>query len=396
MKKIKIINYFIKDLKDKEEPFNTFTNWDDIQHRFITQEGIAEQITPNKTKYTICSSSTEEDFNDSNINILSTYLIQNKFGYKIRSGVSLNPTDLLTFYSDSNTKIITKPRITPTVNVVSGLIGKNKSKYIKVNHGANKYDFEEELLHPYIKAPDLKSLSKISKCERVALFPFDFEKNHKAKEKTLLNQKELLQSYPLVSNFYNLYKDQMATYTQRTDGRLVGKDFYSPIRVGKYSFNKKHIILRDNTKWIVSLVNEEVNTNYGVKKYPFFEGHVRSISERVDYNDTKKIIGTISDDNELYYVSGILSTDIVRDYILSSNSVRGFHLDKMPFYLPHYDANNCLHLKIANCVNDVFNGKTNLSLDIYNTLNELYKELIEVDFNKTLKPYTRKITRELD
>lgn len=355
MKEIKIKK--VK-MKNKKDFFNNENDWKSVKESFYFEEDNYKQITPNKTKYTKLNNNLED------------YLSNGEFnGYRIRSGVTFSPIDIVQFKK---------------INLEEPSIDYNnrKNKYYLTNITNNKNSndkFELELMRPFLKAPDLKHLSDV-KSNIACIFPYD-------KENEIIPKYELSQNFYNIYNFFERYKEDLDFVTKREDGRLVQKEDYGITRVGPYTFKNKHVLLRDNSKWTVTLVKDFVENDFGLKKYPLFDSHIKYISERCDYENNNKIIGYIEDDLELFYVAAILATDIVKDYMLLTNSGRGYSFVNLPFYIPHFSNKEESHLNIANYLKENFNTSFINTDEFRINLNNLYKELIENLTGRKIEEY---------
>lgn len=118
--------------------------------------------------------------------------------------------------------------------------------------------------------------------------------------------------------------------------KIIGKsdaEFYALARVGAYSYQKHYVALRDNSRWAAAVVTE-IETSWGGKKRPVFQNHAISICE-----DSR---GNYIGFDEAHYICGILNTNIVSQFMMTSSDSRSFPINPR-IKIPKYDANNAKH-----------------------------------------------------
>lgn len=347
------------ELKEKNTlDINKKIKWEEVEDLFIFSEDVYEQITINKTKYTKTNNNLKEYLSEVPM-----------FGYKIRSGVTFAPMEIMQFEKDNKDEECLIYNYRKNLNFIKNL----------KNQKSKNLEFEESLFRPFVKAPILKNLQSLSNIEVGCIFPYLNEE--------IIKENILKDNYFQTWKFLNNYQIELSKINQREDGRLSQKEFFGVTRVGPYTHKNKHVLLRDNSKWVVTLCNKEISNVFGSDKYPLFDSHVKYISEICRYENHKKIIGYIESDEELYYVAGILSTDVVKDYMLLTNSGRGYSFDNLPFYLPYFDKDNQYHKNISNIISKNFDSDFVNTLEFKKILNNAYKELIENITGKKLSDY---------
>lgn len=117
-----------------------------------------------------------------------------------------------------------------------------------------------------------------------------------------------------------------------------GEEFYALSKIGPYTFGKYIVAARDNSKFCATVIEPKI-TPWGERKQSICVKHTMIISRTCSGRYIKK--------DEAYYISGILNSDIVIQYMQNTFKSNGYSLKKSHFYLPEYDENNILHKKIS-------------------------------------------------
>ena len=127
------------------------------------------------------------------------------------------------------------------------------------------------------------------------------------------------------------------------------------------------VAFRDNTTMSACVITP-VEMPWGGKKMPVCAKHAPFIS----MTKSKRKIGI----KEAFYISGVLNTPIVKEYISLSNDNRSFSID-LTIKLPEYDEKDKNFLKISNLskkAHKISPTKNNLST----ILNEIEKYYLKI------------------
>lgn len=110
----------------------------------------------------------------------------------------------------------------------------------------------------------------------------------------------------------------------------IGTEFYALSKIGDYTFVDCLVAFRDNTKMCATVITPQ-KTPWGEEKMPVCAKHAPYISMTKD--------GRPITLDEAYYISGILNTEIIREYIFASNDSRSVSID-LPIKIPEFNARN--------------------------------------------------------
>ena len=150
-----------------------------------------------------------------------------------------------------------------------------------------------------------------------------------------------------------------------------GNEFYSLSKIGPYTFSKYMVAARDNTKFCASVIKDSI-TPWGERKQSICVKHTIIISR------TKK--GRFITENEAHYISGILNSDVIVEYIQSTFKSNGYSLKKAHFCLPEYDEANSNHKKIYKLAKKASQSKSVQEIKkIQTEISDLYLEICAND-----------------
>ena len=242
--------------------------------------------------------------------------------YTGRQGIEFYPQELLIFTANK-----TLPSTKTCLSLKN--IQVNKSKY----HVPPHYELlEKDFLNPLVKGIHIKPFH-VDISDEIVPFPYD-----KKDMRLPMPFSELSIYAPQLAKFYQKHKTLISSQTTYNQ-RIIGKqgEFYALARVGTYSFADIFVVFRDNTQWASAVVTA-IDTTWGGKRRPLFQKHAVAISQRDD--------GTYITLDEAHFICGILNTRIVGEYMKKSSDSRSYPI-RPRVWLPLYDANNPLHLKIS-------------------------------------------------
>ena len=145
---------------------------------------------------------------------------------------------------------------------------------------------------------------------------------------------------PLLYDYYQKSREVLEGQTQYSD-RIRGPEpgeFYGLARTGPYSFANIYVAFRDNTRWCAAVI-KDIEMPWGERRRFLFQNHAVSICEKGDD-------GVFIDEDEAYFVCGILNAPIVSKFISASSDERSFKI-RPPVFVPRYDARIASHRQIA-------------------------------------------------
>ncbi len=140
-----------------------------------------------------------------------------------------------------------------------------------------KIKLEHEIVYPYIKTTHVNN-GYIRSTELFALFPYPFG------EKTPYSLEIIKERYPYFYDYFMSREVQKSIATASSYNKRIqnNKDLDIGIfRVGEYTYNDIFVITRDNSKPDFSII-EYLNTPWGEKKMPLFDGHINFVSRDLD------------------------------------------------------------------------------------------------------------------
>jgi methylase of polypeptide subunit release factors len=221
-------------------------------------------------------------------------------------------------------------------------------KRIKVS--SIKILLEKSLIYPFVTAPMIQK-DKLNWINDYVIVPY------KEKTKIELTEDELKVLAPRVYR-YLLDNYKFLTLGSKYNQRVQNtKQFYGIIRVGNYSFSNHKLAIRDNTKFICSLI-KNIETHWKETKVTFLDGHISYISEAT--KGTNQFISL----DEAYYIKAILDLKEVKKYVENSSDSRSIGT-KFSVKLEKYDPKNVKHRKISELSKTSYQDKENQVLKAY-------------------------------
>ena len=239
-----------------------------------------------------------------------------------REGIEFYPQELMVF---TVADVETPKGLTALTNIQN-----KKSKY---RVPSRTVLLETKYLHPMIKGKDITPFHV--ECSNYVV-PFPYEKEN---PQIPIALKRLSGIAPNLAKYYQSNKKLLVGQTGYND-RIIGKkeaEFYALARVGAYSYAPHYVTFRDNTKWAAAVVSE-FDTGWGGEKRPVFQNHAVSICENGD--------GGFITLDEAHYICGIMNTEIVAKYMMTSSDSRSFPI-RPRVKIPKYDVANIVHKRIS-------------------------------------------------
>lgn len=239
----------------------------------------------------------------------------------------------------------------------------SRSKYIVDDAPRNGWDLPTDFIYPIVTGPSLSPF-KANIENEFCIVPYKEEQTDNPVDMTtLLSTNEELFYYLL--NHKNLIDSQ----SEKSKAMHRGEEFYALSKIGPYTFAKYIVAARDNTKFCAAVIRKK-DTPWGEKKQSICVKHTIIIGRTIE--------GRYIEENEAYYISGILNSDIVVEYIQNSFKSNGYSLKKAHIYLPEYDKNNGLHIKISELAKEASHLEDNSKIkDIQKEISNLYLDICE-------------------
>ncbi len=318
----------------KDELINCCENFEDAKKYLVFSKNKAIQLSDETTA--LSYDSEEYDFSK----------IIGKTDYLYRTGVEFTPQQLYMLKGIGASKI------------KDNFLFENKNfslvKYKIDDMPKSGWEFSTKYIYPIITGPHIEPF-KYDTHDEFCILPYD--KNNTS---VPIPTTEFINYSKNVFMYLTNHKKLIDSQSEKSKLMHRGNEFYSLSKIGPYTFADYIVAARDNSKFCASVINKTV-TPWGEIKNTICVKHTIIISQRKD----KKFI----DEDEAYYICGILNSDIVKKYIEGSFKSNGFSLNKSNIYLPKYNKDNSLHVKIC-----TLSKKASLeSVDIDNIRKELSK-----------------------
>lgn len=207
-----------------------------------------------------------------------------------------------------------------------------RSKYIVNDMPKNGWDLPTEYIYPIVTGPSLTPFKCASKNE-YCILPYSSSKTDSP-----ITISEMMKSNVALFEYLLIHQSLIESQSEKSKLMHRGNEFYSLSKIGPYTFSKYIVAIRDNTKFCATVI-EPTTTSWGEKKQSICVKHTTIIG--------RTNIGRYIQKNEAYYISGILNSDIVIQYMQNTFKSNGYSLKKSHFYLPEYDKTNLLHKEIC-------------------------------------------------
>lgn len=301
-----------RDKKVKDKVLNSYNDFEKVKPLLIINEGKAAQMSKTSTAFSYIS-----PFYDYKKIIGQT-------SYQYRTGVEFTPQELYMLIGIGPSK---KPGYFRFGNKKFQL-----SKYIIDDAPANGWELPTTYIYPIVTSTNLNHFT-YNYCDEYCILPYEQTDLKKpiSTSNMILNQRDLF-------NYLVSHKELIDQQSEKSKQMHRGSEFYALSKIGPYTFAPNIVAARDNTKFCAAVINARI-TSWDELKHSICVKHTIIISQ--DKNNR------YIDKDEAYFISGILNSDIVVNYMHDSFKKNGFSLNKSNLYLPLFDINNSIHLEIA-------------------------------------------------
>jgi len=329
-----------RDKKIKDEQLNLLTTFEKVSPYLKISMGKAAQLSDKSTAFSYISS------------VYDYRKIIGKTDYQYRTGVEFTPQELymLVGVGVSSTKGHFR-------------FGNKKfqlSKYMIDDAPLAGWDLPTDYIYPIVTSTRLDNFS-YTDCDEYCILPYkqDDIKSPVPSSEMILTQRELF-------NYLASHKDIIDKQSEKSKQMHRGSEFYALSKIGNYTFAPHIVAARDNTRFCAAVISP-TKTGWGEIKNSICVKHTIIISQDKE--------NRCIEENEAYYISGILNSDIVVNYMHDSFKKNGFSLNKSNLYLPMYSGSNKLHLQIADLARQ---GETSANKSkIQSKLTECYIKLCD-------------------
>ena len=319
---------------------NTRQSYSEVKNCFEISSKRAYQMDKKRTGYT--------SFEASGIKRKTKFdLIIGECDYKARSGVEFTPAEI---YFMEPVKKVSKKN--------SYLFEPSQFKNSKYKSLINiPIQLGTKYIRPVVKSPKIVPFGFKNNNNNYCIFPY--EEGHSKS----INEKKLLKENPELFKYLLNNKNLISKQSKRSLLISRGTAFYSLSKVGDYTFAPYKVTFRDNTKLSASVV-QTIKTPWGDKILPVCAKHCPYISQDKE--------GRMIDEEESYYICGILNTPIVREYFLFTYSTRSYSIN-FNIKMPLYERTNKYHKKMMELAKEATLKKP--SIKIYHDLEACYLKL---------------------
>jgi hypothetical protein len=330
---------------------NSKKSYKEVEKDFSIKESYALQLVTNNTGFSFVKNKLQNKFSE---------IIGDCF-YKARSGAEFTPAELYFLEKGCNSK--------RNGNYVFKNIPLTTAKHKVVP--TNFLDLETNYIYPVVKGPNINEFDCKTDNEFV-IFP------HSWGSKATILYSILDSNSPNLAEYLVNNKDLIQGQSERSKSLANGKEFYSISKVGEYTFVDCLVAFRDNTEMKACVITK-VTTPWGEQKMPVCAKHAPYISMTKETKANKKLkIPKVAPRkitlDEAYYIVGILNTNIVKEYIKSSNDSRSFSID-LKIKIPEYNSNDNLFTELSLLSKNAHDSTKNTIKADLNKIEKLYLEI---------------------
>ena len=192
--------------------------------------------------------------------------------------------------------------------------------------------FQTNIIYPIITGPHLAEFTYNTSNE-FCILPYTKENS-----KVPISNEEMLNQNKEILIYLANHKNIIDMQSEKSKKMHRGNEFYALSKIGPYTFADNIVAARDNSKFCASVISKE-KTPWGELKQTICVKHTIIISQDKS--------GRFIENDEAFYICGILNSDIVQQYIQTTQKSNGFSLNKSNIYLPLYNDKNEIQKEIA-------------------------------------------------
>ena len=237
------------------------------------------------------------------------------------------------------------------------------SKYKITDMPKDGWDFPTNIIYPIITGPHLKEFRYDTNNE-FCILPYS-----KENPKVPISNEEMLNHNKAILLYLANHKNIIDMQSEKSKQMHRGNEFYALSKIGPYTFADNIVAARDNSKFCASVISKE-KTPWGEYKQTICVKHTIIISQ----DKTGRFISN----DEAFYICGILNSDVIQQYIQTTQKSNGFSLNKSNIYLPLYSDTNEIQNEIAKLAQKATTNKEvhieKIKEDITNLYLKLCKE----------------------
>jgi len=272
--------------------------------------------------------------------------------YEYRTGVEFTPQELYMLVGDGISKndqhyIFINKKF-------------QRSKYIVNDMPKNGWDLPTKYIYPILTGPAISPF-KYEDRNEFCILPYT-----KLNTTTPVSAKEMLDGNKKLFDYLLNHQALINSQSEKSKAMHRGEEFYALSKVGPYTFSEYIVAARDNTNFCATVIKPTI-TPWGERKHRICVKHTMIIGRDIEKNELTE--------EEAYYISGILNSSIIVEYMHNTFKSNGYSLKKSNFYLPKYDPQNIVHKRISDISKMVSDGIYKDINAIQELLTQLYLEL---------------------
>lgn len=291
---------------------NKETSFENVKKHLLFGKRIAAQMSEKTSAFSYLS------------DVYDFRRIIGNSSYEYRTGVEFTPQELYMLVgmgnaSKSNYYRFSNKKFT-------------RSKYVVNDMPKIGWEFPTEYIYPIVTGPSIVPF-KCTIENEFCILPYS-----KNMTKSPISMNKMMSSNAELFDYLLNHQNLIDSQSEKSKEMHRGEEFYALSKIGPYTFGKYIVAARDNSKFCATVIEPKI-TPWGERKQSICVKHTMIISRTCSGRYIKK--------DEAYYISGILNSDIVIQYMQNTFKSNGYSLKKSHFYLPEYDENNILHKKIS-------------------------------------------------
>lgn len=320
---------------------NKETSYRNVEKNLIFGKKIAAQMSDETSAFSYLSD--EYDFRK----------IVGDSAYEYRTGVEFTPQELYMLVGVGGSNKSAHYRF------------KNKkfmrSKYIVDDMPPNGWELPIEYIYPIVTGPSLVPF-KCNIENEYCILPYSADKTDEP-----IGITDMMMSNPELFDYLLQHQNLIDSQSEKSKVMRRGNEFYALSKIGPYTFANYIVAARDNTKFCAAVIKPTV-TSWGETKQSICVKHTMVIGRTSS--------GRFINEDEAYYIAGILNSDIVVEYMQSTFKSNGYSLKKSHFYLPEYNEHNEFHMEISKLARKAsyMNEEAEIAI-IQSRLSKIYLEI---------------------
>lgn len=331
----------VKIITRKKEATDSYLNsqskFERIKSNLIIKDSLAKQISNETSAFSYAND--KYDFS----------LIMGETNYLYRTGVEFTPQELYMLHGVGTSTLRNHYRFESKKFMLS--------KYQIDDMPVGGWDLPTKNIHPIVTGPSVEAF-KYNDNDEFCILPYS-----KADTKNPVPSSELISNQSRLFNYLVNHKSLIDQQSEKSKQMHRGNEFYALSKVGPYTFAPYIVAARDNSKFCAAVVKEKT-TPWGETKQTICVKHTIIISQDIN----KRFI----DEDEAYYISGILNSDIVKTYIESSFKSNGYSLNKSNIKMPLFDRKNKIHVEMSELAKEGETASNERKEEIKSLLSNLF------------------------